>query len=178
LERYAAKATFFMVGEVAERYPHLVKMVATQGHAVANHSMTHAAFPLLSSRARQAEIKACEETLRPYAVKLFRPPFGLENFFCHRDACRLGYRVVKWSASVDDWRDHSPTWIAEKIQSQLKPGSIVLLHDNRIDDVHGNQGQTVEALERVLSSAKDFQFRTLPQLMEMGRPMTSFDPVW
>lgn len=179
LKRYGAKATFFMIGQRAQRYPDLVKMVAEQGHAVANHSLTHAAFPTLSSSARVREIEACHDALRPYATHLFRPPFGLENMFTHKDAKQLGYDVIKWSLSVDDWRDHPAGWIADRMISQLAAGSIILLHDNRIEDPAASQKQTVEALEKVLAATnKRFSFCTVPELLKMGTPMSSFHPIW
>jgi peptidoglycan/xylan/chitin deacetylase (PgdA/CDA1 family) len=179
LERYGAKATFFMIGETARRYPDLIKIVADQGHAIANHSLTHRPFPSLSARARTDEIVGCEEVLRPYSTRLFRPPYGLENAFTHHDATRLGYRVIKWSVSVDDWRDHTPDWLAGRLAAQLTAGSIVLLHDNRIDDSAKSQMNTIYALEEFLQTAgKGYQFCTVPRLLQLGQPMTSFHPVW
>jgi peptidoglycan/xylan/chitin deacetylase (PgdA/CDA1 family) len=179
LERYGAKATFFMIGQTARRYPYLVKMVADHGHAIANHSLTHTPFPSLDSKARIDEIRACDQVLQPYSTKLFRPPFGLENAFTHRDARRLGYRVIKWSISADDWRDRSLDWIADKLTSQLTRGSIILLHDNRIDDQEKSQMNTVHALEKVLAAtAGSYEFCTVPKLLTLGRPMTSFRPIW
>lgn len=179
LQRYSAKATFFMIGETARRYPDLIKAVADQGHAIANHSLTHRPFPSLSAKARTDEIVACEEVLRPYSTRLFRPPYGLENIFTHRDATRLGYRVIKWSVSVDDWRDHTPDWLANRLAAQLTAGSIVLLHDNRIDDSAKSQMNTVHALEKFLqTTGEGYQFCTVPTLLQLGRPMTSFHPVW
>lgn len=179
LERYGAKATFFMIGETARRHPELIRLVAEQGHAIANHSLTHRPFPSLSAKARADEIIACEEVLHPYSTRLFRPPFGLENLFTHRDATRLGYRVIKWSVSVDDWRDHTPDWLADKLSAQLASGSIVLLHDNRIDDAAKSQLNTVHALERFLpATSGSYRFCTVPELLKLGQPMTSFRPVW
>jgi len=179
LKHYGAKATFFMIGKTAQRYPDLVKIVADQGHAIENHSLTHTPFPSLDSKARIDEIIACDKVLQPYSVTLFRPPFGLENTFTHRDATRLGYRVIKWSISVDDWRDHSPDWIADKLTSQLRGGSIMLLHDSRIDVPQKSQMNTVYALEKVLAAkGKKYEFCTGPKLLTLGRPMTSFRPIW
>jgi peptidoglycan/xylan/chitin deacetylase (PgdA/CDA1 family) len=179
LEKHGAKATFFMVGQIAERFPDLVRKVAEHGHAVANHSMTHRPFPELGRQARLQEIVACEKALKPHAVKLFRPPFGLENAFTHRDAKRLGYDVIKWSISVDDWRDHRPEWIAERVMRPLQAGSIILMHDNRIEDPEGSQRQTIDALDRILATAAgSFKFCTVPELMKLGTPMSSFQPIW
>src|SRR5262249_30539728 len=83
LKRFDAKATFFMVGKAASINLDVVKMVAEEGHAIGNHSFTHIAFPHLDSAARRDEIRRCAETLKPYGTMLFRPPYGVENLFCH-----------------------------------------------------------------------------------------------
>jgi peptidoglycan/xylan/chitin deacetylase (PgdA/CDA1 family) len=181
LARFDAKATFFMVGKAASLNRDVVKLVAEEGHAIGNHSFTHIALPHLDSAARREEIRQCAETLRPYATMLFRPPYGVENMFCHRDARSLGYQVVKWNVAVSDWEDNSGDWIAEGILQRLTAGSIVLLHDNLIKhhDLAGqptdNRDQTLDAVEKVLSRASGrFKFCTVPELLKAGRPMTSF----
>ena len=175
LERFGAKATFFMVGQVAARYPELVKLVADKGHAIGNHSFSHAAFPSLTRDGRKAELKKCEAVLKPHMGMIFRPPFGSENIWCHRDAIALNYRVVKWNISVDDWREHPADWIAEQLLKQMRTGSIALLHDNVVDDPEANQVRTLEAVRCVLNkSAGRFNFCTLPYLLAAGKPKTSF----
>ena len=179
LKRYGAKATFFVIGQRAQQYPDLIRLVAEEGHAVANHSLTHRAFPTLSSGARMQEIRACQEALHPYGSNLFRPPFGLENMFTHNDARLLGYDVIKWSISVDDWRDHPSEWLADRIMDRLVPGSIILLHDNRLETPAVSQKQTADALEKVLAATnRNFTFCTVPELLKMGKPMSSFRPIW
>lgn len=175
LKLFDAKATFFMVGRIAAQYPEIVKMVADQGHAIGNHSLTHVKFPGLASKERRAEIEQCARILHPYSAKLFRPPFGEENLSCHRDARRLGYQVITWNLSADDWRGHSSDSIAERLLSLLKAGSIVLMHDNLATDPAADRKQTLAAVENMLVAARGkFAFCTVPSLLAMGRPMTSF----
>ena len=130
LERYGARATFFMVGEAAQRHPELVQQVAQAGHAVGNHSWDHPFFPSLPSEERQKQIRACEQALAPYGRRLFRPPYGAENSWltprCH---ARLHYQVVAWNLDAEDWLERDPAWMAEVLARGIQPGSIVLLHD-------------------------------------------------
>jgi peptidoglycan-N-acetylglucosamine deacetylase len=178
LKHFDAKATFFMVGRTAAQYPEIVKMVADEGHAIGNHSLTHAKFPSLDSKERRAEIRQCARILHPYSVKLFRPPFGEENLSCHRDALRLGYQVIAWNLSADDWREHPSDSIAERLLSLLRAGAIVLMHDNLATDPVTDRKQTLIAVEKVLAAARGkFAFCTVPRLLAMGRPMTSFRPI-
>lgn len=175
LEQFGAKVTFFMVGQVAARHPEIVELVAAKGHAIGNHSFSHVAFPALASSDRNAELEKCEAVLRPYQAMIFRPPFGSEDIWCHRDTTKSNYHVVKWSISVDDWREHPADWIAEQLLQQMKPGAIVLLHDNVADNPESDQTRTLEAVRSVLSKdAGRFKFCTLPQLLAAGRPQRSF----
>src|SRR5262245_62035695 len=113
LERYHARATFFMVGESAQRHPELVQQVVQAGHAVGNHSWDHPSFPSLPTHERQKQIRACEQVLAPYGKRLFRPPYGHENPGSHRDVVSLYYQVVNWSLDAEDWEEHDPAWMAE-----------------------------------------------------------------
>ena len=174
LRQFGVKATFFMVGEVAARYPEVVRMVAEDGHVIGNHSHSHRAFPELDREGRRTELELCARTLYPYENKLFRPPFGRENLASHRDAVNLGYRVIGWNLSVDDWRQHSADRLAERLMQGLRPGSIVLLHDSRVDDPASSRAQTLKAVEDVLGrTSGKFSFLTVPELLAMGRPMSS-----
>jgi peptidoglycan-N-acetylglucosamine deacetylase len=175
LAAFGAKATFFMVGRNAARYPDIVKEVINRGHVIGNHSYSHPSFPHLSSKARLGEIQRCEAAVGRDMAKLFRPPFGAENAFCHHDALQLGYRIVNWSISLDDWGHHSAEWIADSLLRQLRPGSIVLLHDNVVDDAETNRRETLEAVRHVLNAASGrFEFCTLPDLLAAGTSTTSF----
>jgi peptidoglycan/xylan/chitin deacetylase (PgdA/CDA1 family) len=66
LKRYNAKATFFMVGKVASRYPELVKAVADAGHVIGNHSWDHPSFPSLTRSERLSQVLRCAAALNPY----------------------------------------------------------------------------------------------------------------
>ncbi len=129
LKRYEAQATFFMVGKAAQRHPELVQQVAQAGHAIGNHSWDHSFFPSLPKHEPQKQIRACERVLGPYGVRLFRPPYGVENLASHLDALSLRYQVVNWSLDAEDWEEHDPAWMADVLTRGIRPGSIVLLHD-------------------------------------------------
>src|SRR5262249_49636601 len=83
LEQYKVHATFFMVGEAAQKHPELVGQVAHAGHTVGNHSLDHPFFPSIPKHERQRQIRACEQALAPYGRRLFRFPYGAENLASH-----------------------------------------------------------------------------------------------
>ncbi len=174
LERHQARATFFMVGEVAQRYPELVRQVAQAGHAVGNHSWDHPSFPLISGRERRRQIRACEHAIAPYGQGLFRPPFGHQNVASRLDALWLGLKVIAWNIAAEDWLGHDAQWIADRVATQIQPGSVVLFHDSLytlLEERYADREPTLEAVNVLLKClGQRFGFVTVPELLRHGRP--------
>ena len=79
LDEYGAKATFFVVGELAERYPELILRELAEGHEIGNHTWSHPKMKKLTVDSLKQEILKTEELLNEiadYRPKLFRPPEG------------------------------------------------------------------------------------------------------
>lgn len=177
LERYAARATFFMVGAAAHRHPQVVRAVAEAGHAIANHSWDHASFPSISGRQRRTQLRWCQRAIRPYGVRLFRPPYGHQTIASHLDARLLGFQVVGWSLAVTDWHERDPDVLVARLEDGVEPGSIVLLHDSifrgELDQpMQYGRGPLLEALETYLEVTKgQFELVTVPELLRRGRPV-------
>ncbi len=187
LEAYGAKATFFMVGEAARAHPDVLNAVAQAGHAIGNHSWDHPALPLISGRERREQIRACQRVLSPYGQPLFRPPFGRQSVGSRLDVFWLGYQVVAWSVSAGDWIEHRPEVIADALERELSPGSIVLLHDGLYYPVrpeNANRAPTVDAVQLLLDRmGRRYRFVTIPELLRFGRPhlenwYRKADPAW
>jgi peptidoglycan/xylan/chitin deacetylase (PgdA/CDA1 family) len=174
LNRLGAKATFFVLGRHAQRYPELVAQMAAAGHAVANHSFDHLSFPDIGHRERVAQIRACERVIAPFGQKLFRPPRGLQSVSSRLDALLLGYRVVTWNVVVWDWENRDPDWMAEHLDAEVKPGSIVLLHDCLFDADNSeavDRRPMLEALDMFLSRNRmALTYVTVPDLLARGTP--------
>lgn len=174
LERYGARGTFFMVGEAARRHPQVVARVAAGGHVVAHHSWDHPSFPLISRRERLRQIRACAEVLKPYSQRIFRPPFGHQDPATRFDLFRTGFQVVAWSLHAEDSKEKDPDKMASHLIDQIRPGSIILLHDALfclLPDRHPDRSAMLEALERVLRELSGrWRFITVPQLLRAGRP--------
>jgi peptidoglycan/xylan/chitin deacetylase (PgdA/CDA1 family) len=115
LERYRARATFFMVGEAVQWYPELVRQVAQTGHAIGNHFWDHPSFPLITGRERRAQLRACAKAIAPYGQRVFRPPYGHQSVASRLDALWLGYQVVTWNVLAYDWLDHDADWMANRL---------------------------------------------------------------
>src|ERR1700730_7924443 len=129
LRAHRAYATFFMIGEAAQRYPDLVRQVAQAGHAIGNHSWDHPCFPSLSGRERRKQITDCRRAIAPYGCQLFRPPYGDQNLASRLDALWMRYQVVTWSIDTKDWLNHTPEGIVDKVLAEIQPGCIILFHD-------------------------------------------------
>jgi peptidoglycan/xylan/chitin deacetylase (PgdA/CDA1 family) len=174
LEKYHAHATFFMLGENAQRYPHIVKHVAEAGHAIGNHSWDHPSFPLLTRRERREQIRACAKAIAPYGESLFRPPYGMQNVASRLDAFLMGYQVIAWNVGADDWRGRNAASIARLIERKIQPGCIMVLHDrlvHALDEEYFDREPTLAALQIVLPRLSGrFRLVTVPQLLNFGRP--------
>jgi polysaccharide deacetylase family protein (PEP-CTERM system associated) len=103
LDASGARATFFTLGWVAERFPSLVKRIAAAGHEVASHGYSHHKATELTRGAFFADIqlaKAVLEDIAGTAVKGYRAPsfsIGRENEWAFDCIAAAGYR---YSSSV------------------------------------------------------------------------------
>jgi len=152
LERMHAKATFFMVGYLIERYPDIVRRVAEAGMAIGTHSWTHpyrTPFAELAPHRVETEITDPVDLLRGrfgIEPELFRPPGGSYDAGVIRVARDSGMRVVMWSVDPHDYLDSAtPRTIARTVLRAVHPGSIVLLHDGG-----GDRSATIRALPRII----------------------------
>lgn len=155
LERYQVPATFFVVGYLAERHPHLIEREVEAGMAVASHSWGHPLSPPfreLATPRLKSEIKRGKRVLRSagVAVSLFRPPQGSYSDQVVRIADRHRMRVVMWNIDPGDWRPGATgEGVAQAVLSAIEPGSIVLLHDGG-----GDRSATVEALPAIIEGIR------------------------
>lgn len=135
LRRHGVQSAFFLIGERAERHPELVRRMVQEGHLVGNHSYRHGGcFPLLGVRKMEAELRRTDEVLSGITgqpVTLFRPPFGVTNPTVARAVKKFGYRTVGWSVRSLDTMGRSSEWVVRRIARRLKPGAVILLHDDR-----------------------------------------------
>jgi peptidoglycan/xylan/chitin deacetylase (PgdA/CDA1 family) len=136
LKRFDARATFFVVGEHAEKYPHLITEILAQGDAVANHTHTHPrlTFWCASARRIRREIDRCAETLRTADDRpafFFRAPVGMVNPFVHPALARRGLTLIGWSARGLDTVKRDAGEVAERLEKAATPGAILLLHEGQ-----------------------------------------------
>jgi peptidoglycan/xylan/chitin deacetylase (PgdA/CDA1 family) len=174
LEARGARATFFLVGRSAQKYPALVKRMVQGGHEVGNHSWDHPSFPTIAAAERRRQIRACAQVVGQNRSKLFRPPFGDQTLRSRLDPLWLGWEVIAWNVCGVDWRDDNAGDIAERIIREVRPGSIVLLHDAlyQYEDVRfASREPALRALEIVLDALRStYRFVTVSELLRHGSP--------
>lgn len=156
LKKYDAKATFFVVGEWAEKYSASVKKFSDAGHEIANHSDTHPHINNLSEQNILDEIEKCGEKIERITKKkptLFRGPYGEYNNTVIEAAEKLGYKTLQWDVDSLDWKELSKDEIAERVLRRVRPGSVMLFH-NGIKN-------TPDALEIILKKLKEDGFKVV-----------------
>lgn len=158
LKQEDVKATFFIVGQWAEKYPEAVKMIAQDGHDIANHSYSHLRMGTLPIDKITSEINQCNDILEGLTKKqcdLFRAPYGDYNNDVLSEAKKQGFFTIQWNVDSLDWKPGiSKDDIMQRIRERIVPGSIVLFHN---DTPH-----TAKLLPDILSEMKSSGYNLVP----------------
>ena len=162
LKQNGIHATFFVVGEQAERYPDLIRAEVTGGHSIGNHTYDHVSLVKIPLEYVDTEIKACGDVLRHItgrAPHLFRPPGGEYNRGVAESVKALGYKMVLYSDDPGDYADPGTGVIETRTLDTISNGGIILLHDG--------SAQTLVILPQIIQrlKARGFQFVTVDQLL-------------
>lgn len=127
LKRYNAKATFFVLGKNAEKYPDLYAKILADGHCVGNHTYSHQKGYLMSLERYLEDID-----LASYSVQstLFRPPYARVTPSQLRAVAKR-YKIVMWSVVSRDYnRKISGERCLQGVLPHIKAGAIILFHDS------------------------------------------------
>lgn len=179
LEKYHAKASFFVVGERAERFPQLIVEEFRHGHDIGNHTYGHTYFNLRKNgqeKIFEQEIRRTEETvfaLTGRLTPLFRPPGGFYNSRLIDYTKSHGYLPILWSWHQDtrDWARPGTGRITSKVLHNLRSGDIILMHDH----VEG-RSQTVDALKIILPEIEKRGYRCVT-VTELLKHQKNSEPV-
>lgn len=154
LKNFTAKATFFLIGENAERHPSLVNRILAEGHAIGNHTMNHVSGWKTKDAQYFRQIDECNKIL---GSKLFRPPYGQ---ITHGQSIFLNqkFKIVMWSDLSADFDSKKTEEDCYKYAThKVKSGSVIVFHDSikawpRLD----------KALPRALSYYQEKGFKMSP----------------
>lgn len=167
LREKGVKATFFVLGSHAERWPDLVLRISQEGHQLGNHGYFHRKLqfksPFYVSRDIRLGIRAIKRAGAP-APRYFRAPHGFRSPWTTPIASSYGERTVGWSLGVWDSDRPGVDEIVRRTLEGVSPGSIILLHDGDGYNADGDRMQTAAALPLIIDRLKDqgYEFATLP----------------
>ena len=164
LKRQGVNATFFLTGTKIEQHPELVKAINLDGHIVGNHTFSHSVwFDFFSTRRMVRELRQTNDLIRLHTGKTpryFRPPYGVINPMLSRALAVTGLLTVCWNQRSFDTVSGDSSRIMKKLIRNLKPGSIILLHE-RTPFVRDH----LEALIRNITE-QGFEIKPLPELIQ------------
>jgi peptidoglycan/xylan/chitin deacetylase (PgdA/CDA1 family) len=162
LDRFDARATFFVIGQRAEQHPHLITEILGRGHEIANHTYSHPSgtFWFAGPRRIGLEIDLCAEQLRAgpeRPARFFRAPVGLKNLFVHPELERRRMALIGWAVRGLDTVKRDPAQVARRILRDTKPGAIIVLHEGH--RVAKNPEFHPQCLERTLTGLTEQGYR-------------------
>lgn len=157
MEKNDVRCTFFAVQFWVEKYPDYVKKIINSGHEMGTHSRTHSYMSKQSKAEIQDELTTSSQAIEKLTgekVTLFRPPYGdYDNELI--DTClEMEIYPIQWDVDSLDWKNLSATEIAMRVINGVKPGSIILCHNNGL--------HTAESLPLIFSTLKNRGYEFVP----------------
>jgi len=166
LDRYRAKATFFLIGKYVRESPALVKEISARGHLLGNHTETHPNLFFCGPDETRSELLRCSEAIGQATWEephWFRPPFGFRSPWLGALVLQQRMRMVMWTLIPGDWREKPADWLIERMKpiaahaqglsskskTPQKPsaGDILCLHDGDYARPNADRSRTLAALE-------------------------------
>jgi peptidoglycan-N-acetylglucosamine deacetylase len=174
LARHHVHATFFVVGRATRGLEPVLRHIAAAGNELGDHTYSHADLLALgpAGRARQLRwTRTLVERATGINPHFFRPPYGATGPAVNRLGRTLGMVPVLWSVDSRDWQMPGTHAIVRRVLANVKPGSIVLMHDGG-----GDRQETLRALPAILRALKKRHLQpvTLSQLLSHVPPPSAF----
>ena len=159
LEKYEAKATFFVVGQEVKEHPEILKAVYNAGHEIGNHTFNHEKLTTLSTKEIKQQIQATDTLIKStigQRATVFRPPYGSYD---ETITDQINVPNVLWTIDTLDWKHRDPEKTLQAVKERAKNGSIILMHD-----IHQ---ATADALDEVLATLQKqgYEFVTVSELL-------------
>jgi len=162
LDKYNAKATFFVVGAWIDQYPDMLKKMSEKGHEIGNHSNKHPIMTTISAGKMLEEIAATDAKIMSItgkATTLFRCPSGEYNNLVIETVESTNHYCIQWDADSIDWKEEGAEIEYNRIIKKTRPGSILLFHN----DAKYTPGNLIKILENF--KAQGYEFVTVSDLI-------------
>ncbi|MFI3327850.1 MAG: polysaccharide deacetylase family protein [Rikenellaceae bacterium] len=127
LDKYNAKATFFVLGRNVEMYPDLYQQIVDRGHAVGNHTYSHMKGWGSAMERYIEDIDFAGDFVR---TNLYRPPYAQ---ITPAQARCIGkrYKIIMWDVLSRDYSNQvSPAQCLKNVTKYMRSGSVVVFHDS------------------------------------------------
>ncbi len=135
LNTAGTKATFFLLGENAEKYPDIVRKIVDTGHEIGDHSYRHTHAWKCNPFQSVVDLIRGGRTIEKYRKSkepiLFRPPYGKLNLATLMYTFFARKRMAFWNVDPKDYQQHSGKIVADYVIERISRGSVILLHDGR-----------------------------------------------
>lgn len=173
LEKFRAKATFFLIGKYVRQRPDIVRAIRSAGHTLGNHTFNHPNLIFVSPAGVRRELEDCGKALEDAVGEhqpWFRPPFGGRLFHVLRTCRSLGLKPVMWSVTAYDWKVTSAADILVRVVQTVavgkNRGEVILLHDGGHLSFGADRSHTVTATQQILErySAEGKEFVAIQDL--------------
>ena len=152
LGKFGIKATFFIIGNQAKKYPELVKLIINNGHKIGNHSFSHLnGFSTNNNK----YLEDVEQAKKYIDSDIFRPPFGKITPFQIKNL-KKDFKIIMWDIMSWDFKENIyPNKIYKNVIDNVENGSIILFHNNL-----KSYNNLKNSLELILEKLKDkgYQF--------------------
>ncbi len=159
LKERGVKATFFVLGEEVEKYPSLVRRASEEGHVIGVHAYRHVNLRQLSTEQAAEQLDRTAEAIRAacgVSPCYIRPPYG-----CWNEALEDQVQLVEvlWDIDPRDWATTSSEQVVQRIVSEVRENSIILLHDASESSVTA----ALQCVDRL--RAEGYTFVTIDELL-------------
>ncbi|MFC5833032.1 polysaccharide deacetylase family protein [Nonomuraea insulae] len=167
LSKAGAKATFFLVGKRVEDRPQIAKQIAAHGHAIGNHTYSHASLPAHNDNEILNELKVTQEILEKVTGRrptMYRPPYGQTDERVLGLAAQTELAEILWTDTTLDWSLVDSKKIKAAVLKLAKRNGVILMHDV--------VPETVKVMPEILTELKKrgYHFVTVPTLLHGKGP--------
>jgi peptidoglycan-N-acetylglucosamine deacetylase len=152
LKKNNIKATFFVVGVNAEKYPELIKQIYAEGHVIGSHSQTHPMLTKIADKNLQTEITEPSEIIFKIIgikPKCLRYPYGASNTHVRSEIRAQGLIPLPMGFNSFDYDRPGAQKIIDWVLKNSYSKQVILMHDG-----FTKREQTVAALPVIIDGIK------------------------